>query len=226
MDRVQVAIVGCGGFAREVQWALEHSHTWPSGEKVEVVGYVDREADPAGLHGLPVWTLEEMDRDIALVCGIGGMPEIKQRAMQEAESLGFRAAPPIVFDGSHVGSRVELGEGTLVCAGNIVTVDISLGRHVALNLDCTIGHDTIIEDFCTLSPGCHISGHVTMRQGAYGGTGCAVIEGREIGRYSVIGAGAVVTKDVPERSVAVGVPAGIKKTGRSLVCDVMSEQPA
>lgn len=218
-----VAILGCGGFAREVFWALGRSRTYPDGEPVEPVGFVDRASRPEGLYGRPVWTLDQVDRETRLICGIGGMPEIKQRVVEEAHALGFRFAPPLVFEGVAIGPHVELGEGTLVCAGSILTVDIRLGRHVAVNLACTIGHDCTIEDYCTLSPGANVSGRVALGRAAYLGTGCALIEGLSVGPYAVVAAGAAVTRDVPEQTLVAGVPAVVKKR-RELVCAVSDRE--
>jgi sugar O-acyltransferase (sialic acid O-acetyltransferase NeuD family) len=222
----RVAILGCGGFAREVYWAVNDGFVYPGKEKAEVVGFVDRKPRQNGFYGLPVWTLDQLDRSIRLICGIGGMPEIKQRVITEAEEAGFTFAPPIVYHNVAIGPNVSLGEGTIVCAGNILTVDIQLGRHVAVNLDCTIGHDCVVGDFTTISPGAHISGRVTMGTGVYIGTGTSVIEGLSLGSYSVTGAGAVVTKDVLEQSLVVGVPAQVKKLPRELACPVPRLQTA
>ncbi|MGH7625559.1 MAG: hypothetical protein ACREOJ_09600 [Gemmatimonadaceae bacterium] len=107
---------------------------------------------------------------------------------------------------------VELGEGTIVCAGCILTVNIAIGRHVHLNLDCTIGHDAVLEDFVTLAPGVHVSGCVKIERGAYLGTGAVVINGTQVrplvvGAGAIVGAGAVVTKNVSPGVTVVGVPA-------------------
>ncbi len=100
-----------------------------------------------------------------------------------------------------------MGEGTIITAGNILTVDIKIGKHVMVNLDCTIGHDTVIEDFCSIMPSANISGNVKLEEGAYIGTGTQIINKIVIGKYSIIGAGAVVIRDIPARCTAVGVPA-------------------
>ncbi len=226
MAKIQVAIMGRGGFAREVLWCLRNGRSFHEGDPYQVVAFVDLKADAAGLHGLPIVTLDSLSRDVYLMCGIGGMPELKQRVMEESEASGFRAAPAAVFDGLPIGPNVEMGDGTVVCAGNILTVDVRLGRHVAVNLNCTVGHDSVIGDYSTLSPGTQVSGNVTIGVATYAGTGCSIIEGIETGPYSVIAAGAVVTKPVPERALVVGVPAQVKKTERKLVCPVPSWQPA
>jgi len=107
---------------------------------------------------------------------------------------------------------VNVGAGSMICAGNILTVNITIGKHVILNLDCTVGHDSVIEDYVTISPGCHLSGGTAIRRGAFLGTGVVTIENHEIGAYSKIGAGAVVINDIPEKVTAIGIPAKPKST--------------
>ena len=84
---------------------------------------------------------------------------------------------------------------------------IRLGNHVQINLDCTVGHDTVMEDYVTLAPGVHISGRVKICKGAYVGTGASVIPNVTIGAGATVGAGAVVVRDVPPGETHVGIPA-------------------
>jgi sugar O-acyltransferase (sialic acid O-acetyltransferase NeuD family) len=111
-----------------------------------------------------------------------------------------------------LGRNIKISDGTIICAGNILTTDIQIGKYVLLNLACTVGHDCVIEDDVVISPGCNISGGVRIGQGAYIGTGAKILEGLKIGQHAIVGAGAVVTKDIPDGVVAVGVPAKVVKT--------------
>jgi len=70
-----------------------------------------------------------------------------------------------------------------------------------------VGHDVVIEDFCQVNPGCHISGNVTLKEGVELGAGAVVLQGISIGKHSTVGAGSVVIEDVPDNVVVVGVPA-------------------
>ena len=104
-------------------------------------------------------------------------------------------------------NRVEIGEGSIICAGTILTVDISIGKHVIINLDCTLGHDDIINDFVTIYPSVNVSGNVEIGECSELGTGAQIIQGKRIVSNTIIGAGAVVVKDIIESNVYVGVPA-------------------
>ena len=96
-------------------------------------------------------------------------------------------------------------------SGAVLTNDIRVGEGVLINLNCTIGHDVVIGDYCELSPGVHVSGNVTLEANVVLGTGAVVLPGVRIGANSVIGAGSVVNKDVPANAVAVGIPAKVIK---------------
>lgn len=104
----------------------------------------------------------------------------------------------------------EIGEGTIICPGAVLTTNVKLGRHVIINLNCTVGHDCTIGDFTTLSPGVHVSGNVTIGKRCFVGSGAVIREGVTICDDATIGSGAVVLSDITEPGVYVGVPARLK----------------
>ncbi|BEP15369.1 acetyltransferase [Acidothermaceae bacterium B102] len=213
---VRVAILGAGGFARELRWAVDHGRT-PDGESLQTVAFVELAPRTEPLKGLPVVSLDQLDDDTSLICGIGGMTEIKTRVIADALARGHRFAPPLVAAGAIIGPDVVLGTGSVVCAGAVVTADVTIGEHVAIHVNCAVGHDATIGDFATVSPGACVSGWVSVGRRAFLGTGAAVIEKVSLGDDSVLGAGAVAIRDVPARAVAVGVPAVVITVDRLAV---------
>ncbi|WP_299367894.1 NeuD/PglB/VioB family sugar acetyltransferase [Winogradskyella sp.] len=107
---------------------------------------------------------------------------------------------------------VEVGEGTLVMSGTIITNDISIGKGSLINLNCTIGHDSILGEFVELSPGVHISGNCKIGHNTSIGTNATILPKVEVGNNVVVAAGAVVTKHIPDNCMVAGVPAIVKKT--------------
>jgi sugar O-acyltransferase (sialic acid O-acetyltransferase NeuD family) len=209
-----LVILGAGGFAREVAWLVSEINCADPGAW-NVVGFWDRE--PAGaprtLNGFPVLSRGDVDRflpDLFAVAAIGH-PSVKRRAVTEAAAAGCRFATLVHPDVRYDAATVEIGAGSILCAGNIITVNVKIGSHVILNLDCTVGHDSVFGDFSTISPGCHLSGYSTIGEGAFLGTGAALIERRSVGEDAIIGAGAVVTSNIPPNVTAVGVPAMVKR---------------
>lgn len=151
--------------------------------------------------------LTNVDNKFAL--GIGS-PEIRKKVADLFTSLGGQLVS-ILSPLSHVGSyNTTINEGTCLMTGSVLTNNITVGKGCLINLNCTIGHDSEIGDYCELSPGTHISGKVTIGNMTSFGTGAVILPGIKVGANCIIGAGAVVTKDVPDNSIAMGIPAIIK----------------
>lgn len=209
----QMAIYGAGGFGREVAWLIES--TTDEKNRYEIVCFID---DNPGLHrkvfnDIPVMSLESLKREYseAKIVGAIGPPKIRERVMEKASAAGFEFET-IIHPRTEYSRWIEIGDGTVICAGNILTTNIKIGKHVQINLDCTIGHNVIMADYTTLAPGVHVSGYVYFGKRVYVGTGAVIINGTEdhpieIGDDVVIGAGAVVTKSVDPGLTVVGVPA-------------------
>ena len=220
MASERIAVFGGGGFAREVAWLVQSCAT-PALD-YQVVCFIDD--DPA-LHGkilndLPAMSLEEAWTrfpDARVVGGVGS-PRTREHLMARAGAIGFEFAT-IIHPRVERSDRITFGTGTIVCAGNILTTNITVGQHVQINIDCTVGHEAILSDFTTLAPGVHISGWVHAGRRVYIGTGAVVTNGTErspivLGDDAVIGAGACVTKSVAPGLTVVGVPAKpISRTG-------------
>jgi len=210
----QIAIYGAGGFARELAWLVQACND--QNERFQVVCFIDDvNVKDHGVvrNGILVVGLEEAAQRFPEACVVGGVgsPKTRQTLIQRAAAKGFRFVT-IVHPRVERSSWIEIGIGTVICAGNILTTNIKLGEHVQINLDCTIGHDVILGDYTTLAPGVHVSGRVHCGQRVYIGTGAVIINGEPdaplvIGDDAVIGAAACVTKSVPSSVTVVGVPA-------------------
>jgi len=104
---------------------------------------------------------------------------------------------------------VQIGPGTMICASAVVNPGSIIGANVILNTGCTVDHHNIIGNHAHIAPGVHLGGDVSVGIGALVGIGATVIPQRSIGDWSKIGAGSVVTKTIPARVVAVGMPARV-----------------
>jgi sugar O-acyltransferase (sialic acid O-acetyltransferase NeuD family) len=210
-------IYGAGGFAREVAWLVEQVAA--AGRDTELIAFVVDDQKQVGqtLNSIPVRSLNQLAAECpgaGFVAAVG-TPGTREQLAQKAVAAGFQPAT-IIHPRTEMSRFVEIGEGSVVCAGCILTTNIRLGKHVQINLDCTIGHDVVLSDFATLAPGVHVSGNVAIGRGAYIGTGAVIINGSSgaslvLGDGCVVGAGACVTRSVPERTTVVGIPA--KATG-------------
>jgi sugar O-acyltransferase (sialic acid O-acetyltransferase NeuD family) len=109
-------------------------------------------------------------------------------------------------------SRVEVGEGTLICANATVNVATNIGRGCIVNTASSIDHDCTIVQYTHIAPGVNLAGTVLIGQETFVGIGSAVAQGITIGDNCVIGAGAAVVNDIPANTLAAGVPAKVKKS--------------
>lgn len=203
-------ILGAGGFGREVAWLVERINavepTW------ELAGFIDDDKTTHGklLGGYPILGgcdhLLSIEEEVWAVCAVGSAKIRKNivEKIQGHKNINFATLidPSVLLSG-----RVQVGKGSIICAGTIITVDVRIGSHVIINLDCTIGHDAVLQDFVTVYPSVNISGNVAVNECAELGTGAQIIQGKKIGKETVVGAGAVVVKDLPEKCTAVGSPA-------------------
>lgn len=217
-----IAVVGAGGFGREALDVIEAINREFESPLWRLIGVFDDEPSELNLTRLrersipylgPTPTIRP-ERDTFFVIGIGN-PAVRRSVSVRLEGLGWKLAI-LIHPSSVIGSNVELGGGTVVCGGVQVSTNVRIGRHVHLNPSCTVGHDSIIEDFTSLNPGSVVSGEVTVERGSLVGAKSVVLQGLTVGWASVIGAGACVVKDVPPNSVAMGVPARFLPKGPGL----------
>ncbi|MGL5613393.1 acetyltransferase [Cetobacterium sp.] len=206
----KIYIVGSGGFAREVAWLIEDINeknpTWV------IMGFIDENEDNIGkeLNGYKVLgNLEYLNKqERAYVTIAIGTGEIRESISNKIENHEFSI---LVHPSVIMSKFVAIGEGTIICAGNIITTNIEMGNHVIINLDCTIGHDVILKNYATILPSANISGNVVIGEKTTIGTGSAIIQGISIGNQCMIGAGSVVNKAIMDYATAVGIPARVIK---------------
>jgi sugar O-acyltransferase (sialic acid O-acetyltransferase NeuD family) len=209
---VPLIIVGAGGFGREV-FAVVEAINRVGSQRYEVLGFLDDGApdteriDRLGSRFLGN-TRGELDVGFRYVIGIG----MKGGAMRKQIDRRFAAAglspcDPLVHPSAWIGPDVTLGLGTVVCAGASITTNVRTGRHVHINPNVNIGHDCRIGDYVTVAPLCAVSGAVTLEDEVDLGASATILPGVRIGQGALVGAGAVVTRDVDPRSTVVGLPA-------------------
>ena len=188
-----IVIIGAGGFGREVQWLLERMNE--KEEQWNLLGYIDDGVAVGTIvDGLPVLGnityLIETKEPLAVVCAVGSSKTRKKiiDKIIDNENLEF---PNVIDPSVQMSERICMGKGNIICAGNIMTVDIEIGDFNIINLDCTVGHDAVLHSYVTVYPSVNISG----------------CQGIHIGEKTIIGAGSVVIRDMPSDCTAVGNPA-------------------
>jgi sugar O-acyltransferase (sialic acid O-acetyltransferase NeuD family) len=209
-DRIQpVVVYGAGGYGRETVQLIEdinaHRARW------DLIGYIDDDPSTHGreINGLPVvggleW-LNSEGRNVRIALGVGS-PTAKRRIVARVGSDNQRFIT-IVHPTVRLCRWLEIGPGTSIAAGTMLTVNIRIGAFVSVNRVCNISHDCRVGDFATVAPATNLSGGVELGTGCEVGSGVTTIEGVRVGEWAIVGAGAVVACDLPANCTAVGVPA-------------------
>lgn len=211
-----IVIFGSGGLAREILQLIEDINEYNMGAKsLNFLGFLDGDISNHEniVNGYKVlggveW-LEENSNTLVVIAV--GSPASKRKVFLQIKENTRAEFATLIHPKALVGRFNEIGAGTVICAGTILTSNIKVGEHVILNLNCTVGHDTIIENYVTVAPGANISGNCLIKEGVDFGTAASIIQGRTIDRWSIIGAGSVVVKDVLANSTSVGNPSKVIK---------------
>lgn len=208
-------IFGSKGFAKEVEWLINGVYTsgimnfYPNYYVVE-----DGNEDIGNyLHGREIISescLIELYGEIGGNCFIGvGNPIIKQKISAKLAAFSKFIYPNLIHNSAVTETRKDrlcMGVGNIICANVVLTTNISLGDFVHINLASTVGHDCVIRNFTTISPGVNISGMVNIGKRVYIGTGSSILENVSIVDDCIIGAGSTVIKSIEEPGTYIGTP--------------------
>ena len=204
-----IAIIGAGGFGREVKTMLDSINL--GSPTFNFLGFYDDGFEKgAVLNNFPVLggveDINTLMEPCSIVIAIGD-PQTKKAIYDKINNTNIDY-PNIIHPNVLISNDfVELGVGNIICAGCIITCNIVIKDFVILNLMCTVGHDTTISSFSSFMPSINISGEVFIHEKVYVGTGAKIINLLEIGENTIVGAGAVVSKSLPANCTAVGIPA-------------------
>ena len=204
-----IVIIGAGGFGKEVAQLIEdinaEKNSW------NLLGFIDETVEKHNtvINDNPVlgnfdW-FESQSCRLWTVCALGN-PKSKYNLVNKALAYNVNFAN-LIHPNAKTNKYNKFGLGCIICCNSFISVNTKIGNHISINPGCSIGHDTIIADYSSLYWNVTLSGNVSIGEGCEIGSKAVVIPKRAIGKWSVIGAGAVVTKDIPDNCTAVGIPA-------------------
>ncbi len=121
-----------------------------------------------------------------------------------------------VMPGARIGARCMLGQGVFVASGAVLGDGVRVQNHVSIYDGVEIEDDVFLGPCCVLTNVKNpragrvgVRAATRIRAGATIGANATLVCGVTIGRYAFVGAGAVVTHDVPDHALVVGTPARI-----------------
>jgi|ERR1051326_4089087 sugar O-acyltransferase (sialic acid O-acetyltransferase NeuD family) len=208
-ELTRIVIVGAGGLGREVLATLRVANA--ARKQANVLGFLDSTPGLFGteVSGIPVlgddtWCRNNSDSSLRFICAIGD-PKIRYQVVNKLSAMNCKFAS-VVHPDVRIPNSVKIGDGTVIMAGTQFTTDVTIGSHVVVYVNCSITHDVRVGDFCVIPSGCTLSGESVLEEGVLLGAGVNVLPRKRIGAWAIIGAGSVVTRDIPGNTTAVGVP--------------------
>lgn len=197
-----IGIVGAGGMARDALVVLD-----ALGLTSKVSNFYESDAvwRPRTIHGFEVKPLSELDTekcDAIVALGSGSHRQAIVESLPPTTRYPTYLHPSVAR-----GRSVDIGEGVIVCAGSVLTIDITIQSHAQINVCSSVTHDCVIGAFATISPGVRLSGCCTLGRRVFIGTGASLREKVNIADDITVGMGAVVVSSLSRHGTYVGCPA-------------------
>ncbi|MEM1012359.1 MAG: acetyltransferase [Planctomycetota bacterium] len=202
-----VLILGAGGHGKVVADLLDVMGR-------DVAGFIDGDESLHGksVVGRPVLggmnRLEHHAREVgaATVALAIGDNRVRLEHAREAARAGLEIAT-LVHPSAVVSSSASLAAGTVVCAGATVCCEAQLGEACVINTNAVVDHECQLGNAVHVAPAAALAGRVRLGDGVFVGLGARVLPCLEANAWAIIGAGAVVTRDIAGDVTVVGVPA-------------------
>lgn len=197
-------IVGASGFGKEVAWLAKRLN-------IDILGFLDDYKSSCDFfYNYPVLGLVNdwvnyANVDFAIAVASPRSRNHIYRKMMLKGTPNFKTLldPSVEIDEEDI----EIGQGSIICAGSICTADIKIGKFTIINKLCSIGHDVVINDFCTIAPKVMLGGHAYLDHGVEIGASSCVRQGIVIEKGACIGMGSIVVKEVESNTLYFGAPA-------------------
>jgi len=202
-DENNILLYGASGHAKVILDILRL-------QKKNVLGIFDNNPVSDKLNSITIYHSEEFNtirnpKDKVIIA-IGDNDLRKKKVEELKEEYEIAIHPTAIISSNSI-----IEEGTVIMASAVINTGSKIGKHVIINSGALIEHDCIIEDFAHVSPKAALAGNVIVGEGAQVGINSSVRQGIKIGKWAIVGAGAVIVKDVPDYAVVVGNPGKIIK---------------
>jgi sugar O-acyltransferase (sialic acid O-acetyltransferase NeuD family) len=200
--KLNKAIFGYGGFAKEVYYSL------PLNERKQTIFLVDDQYYDEKIPNLfPISKFNPNTHEVIIAVGDPKLRfEISQRLPEKTKYFTHIHPSALIL-----GDDVSFGKGSIICAGTIITTNVKIGNHAHLNLHTTIGHDCSIGNYFTTAPGVKVSGNCIIKDFVYLGTNASVKEKISITDNVTVGLNAGVVSDIDFPGTYVGTPTKLLK---------------
>lgn len=186
---------------------------------VDILGFLDDNENlwNTTIEGVPILggisllkTVKESHHIEAVYCPIGNN-KLRVNILEMANRLGY-ITPNYIHPTVVISPHITIGKGVYILLGTTIMPYTEIEDFVMISMGVHLAHHTHLSKGTFLSTGVNFGASILAKEYAYVGISATVMTGlNTLGRDCLIGAGAVVVKDVPDKAVMVGVPARILK---------------
>ena len=203
----EAIIIGAGTYGQVYAEYLKDTY--------KIIGYIDDNEMLVGnsINGVPVlgdrnYLFNSTYKDIAIFVPIGNN-KVRIEILQKLNDYGLYT-PSFIHHNASIHDSVTIGKAVYILPQSNIMPYTIIKDYVMISMGVNIAHHNTIEDGCFFSQGSNIGASIHIQAKAYFGINSTIMTGvKNIGKNTLIGAGAVVTKDVPVNAVVAGVPAKI-----------------
>ena len=121
--------------------------------------------------------------------------------------IPIEAHASAIHPSAYIMEGTKIGYGVLIAPNVITSFGAMIGNFVHCYSGCFIGHDSRIHDFSTITARSVVGARINIKEGAHIGLNSVIREDLTVGKYAIVGMGAVLTKSVKDYDIVVGNPA-------------------
>jgi len=207
-----IIILGTGGNCADILDALLELNLCAPAPRYRVAGFLDDNPESWGASFLGFQVLGPLTdagrrSGCWFVNGIGSYRNYWQKPQIIARTgVPLDRFETVIHPRASVSQFASVGRGTVVLQNASITALATVGNHIMVLSNSVISHHARIGDYSCIASGACVAGGAQIGATCYLGMNSTITNGVKIGEFSLIGAGAVVLKDVAEKSVVVGNP--------------------
>ena len=202
-----ICIVGTGGMAREVLACLKDCIKQNPNLYSRNICFLEKDENCSNrfIDGFPIVSQTNFNPQThSVIIAVGNVSLRKKIAKNLPVETRYAT---LIHPSAIIADDVNIGMGTVIMAGTIISCNVTLGNHLIIDRLATIGHDCVINDFFHLAPSAVLSGNVIVEDEVFIGTKGAVKEQVHICSKTMIGMGSIVIKDITKPGTYIGNPA-------------------